>query len=51
VHLQYSPPAGRAGALIATLLGRNPAHMIREDLRRLKQLLEAEEIAWARADA
>ena len=47
VHLQYSPPAGRAGAWVATLLGRDPAGQIREDLRRVKQLLETGEIATA----
>jgi uncharacterized membrane protein len=47
VHLQYEPPARRAGALVATLFGRNPASMIREDLRHLKQLLEAGEIPRA----
>jgi len=44
VHLQYEPPARRAGALVAALFGSNPASMIREDLRHLKQLLEAGEI-------
>ena len=44
VHLQYAPPAGRAGAFLATLFGREPSQTIREDLRRLKQLLEAGEI-------
>ena len=44
VHLQYAPPAGRAGALLAGLFGRDPSRTIREDLRRLKQLLEAGEI-------
>jgi uncharacterized membrane protein len=43
VHLQYAPPAGKAGALIASLFGREPAQTIREDLRHLKQLLEAGE--------
>jgi len=47
VHLQYAPPAGKAGALIASLFGRNPAQTIREDLRRFKQLLEAGEIPTA----
>jgi uncharacterized membrane protein len=47
VHLQYDAPAGRAGALAAALLGRSPSQMIREDLRRFKQLLEAGEIARA----
>jgi len=43
VHLQYAAPGGGAGRLLALLLGRDPAHMIREDLRRFKQLLEAGE--------
>ena len=43
VHIQYAPPAGKAGALIASLFGREPSHAIREDLRRFKQLLEAGE--------
>ena len=44
VHLQYAPPAGRAGALLATIFGREPNQTIREDLRRLKQVMEAGEI-------
>ena len=47
VHLQYAPPAGRAGALVAQLFGREPSQTVREDLRRLKQLLEAGEIPTA----
>ena len=47
VHLQYAPPAGRAGAWLAGLFGREPSQTIREDLRRLKQLLEAGEIPVA----
>jgi uncharacterized membrane protein len=47
VHLQYLPPAGRAGDFIASLFGRAPSQTIREDLRRFKQLLEAGEIATA----
>jgi uncharacterized membrane protein len=45
VHLQYAPPAGRLGAYAALAAGREPSQTIREDLRRLKQLLEAGEIA------
>lgn len=41
IHLQYAPPAGKAGALIASLFGRAPSQTIREDLRRFKHLLEA----------
>jgi uncharacterized membrane protein len=44
VHLQYAPPAGRAGAFLARTFGREPSQTIREDLRRLKQVLEAGEI-------
>lgn len=44
VHLQYAPPAGRAAAFVAQLFGREPSQTIREDMRRLKQLLEAGEI-------
>lgn len=50
VVLQYAPPAGRVGAVAASWLGRAPSQTIREDLRRLKQLLEAGEVARASAD-
>jgi uncharacterized membrane protein len=49
VHLQYAPPAGKAGALVASLFGREPSQTIREDLRHFKQLLEAGEIPRATA--
>jgi len=51
VHLQYAPPAGKAGALVASLFGREPAQTIREDLRNFKQLLEAGEIPRATTTA
>jgi len=47
VHLQYAPPAGKAGALLASLFGREPSQTVREDLRRFKQLLEAGEVPRA----
>jgi uncharacterized membrane protein len=47
VTLQYEPPAGKFGRLVAAAFGREPSQTIREDLRRLKQLLEAGEIAKA----
>ena len=50
VNLQYDPPAGKAGALVARLFGRAPSQTIREDLRRLKQRMEAGEIACASAE-
>jgi uncharacterized membrane protein len=45
VHLQYNPPGGKLGAGIAKMFGEEPNQTIREDLRRLKQLMEAGEIA------
>ena len=47
VKLQYSPPAGRLGALFAKAFGRSPEQTVREDLRRLKQILEAGELITA----
>jgi uncharacterized membrane protein len=50
VRLQYAPPAGRAGAFVATIFAQEPSQTIREDLRRLKQILEAGEIPRTAAD-
>jgi uncharacterized membrane protein len=49
VHLQYEPPAGRAGALFASLFGAEPSQTIREDLRALKHVFEAGEVPRATA--
>lgn len=40
VHLQYEPPGGRLGSLVASMFGEEPAQQIRADLRRLKEILE-----------
>ena len=40
VELKYNPPAGKAGALIAKLFGRDADSEIEEDLVRVKTLLE-----------
>jgi uncharacterized membrane protein len=45
VTVNYNPPAGKLGATFAQLLGGEPQQLIKEDLRRLKQLMEAGEIA------
>ena len=47
VNLQYAAPGGKAAQLLAFVLGRDPASMIREDMRHFKQLLEAGEIPRA----
>jgi uncharacterized membrane protein len=50
LHLQYAPPAGQVGVAMATVIGGEPGQIIREDLRRLKQLLEAGEVARSKPD-
>jgi uncharacterized membrane protein len=49
LNLQYTAPGGHVADRLAALLGRAPAQTIREDLRRLKQLLEAGELARVRS--
>ena len=45
VHFQYSPPGGRVGRKLAALLGQDPQMQVREDLQRLRGLLERREDA------
>jgi len=42
-EVNYTVPGGAVGSLFATLAGKDPEFMIREDLRRFKALLEAGE--------
>jgi uncharacterized membrane protein len=42
VNLKYNPPAGKAGAKIAQLLGANPDQQIVDDLQRFKKIMELE---------
>jgi len=44
VDISYSPPGGRLGSIAAWFTGKEPGQQVQEDLRRLKQLLEAGEI-------
>lgn len=44
VSLDYEPPGGRLGALVARLFGEEPDRQVREDLRKFKQLMEVGEI-------
>ena len=44
VDLEYSVPGGRFAALVAKMFGEEPEQQIVDDLRRVKQLLEAGEI-------
>jgi uncharacterized membrane protein len=40
VHLQYSPPGGKAAAWFAALVGQDPAKLTREGLQALKKRFE-----------
>ncbi|MEW9855357.1 SRPBCC family protein [Novosphingobium sp. M1R2S20] len=44
-RIAYKPPAGEVGRIIAKLFMREPAIQARHDLKRLKMLMEAGEIA------
>ena len=44
VSLQYNPPGGVVGAVMAKLFGQEPTQQITEDLYRFKALMEAGEI-------
>jgi uncharacterized membrane protein len=44
VVIDYIPPAGKLGQMIAKMIGEDPSSQLREDLRRFKQLMEAGEI-------
>ena len=41
VTLEYDPPAGRLGRLVAKLFGEEPDVQVREDLHRFKASMEA----------
>lgn len=42
--VRYSSPGGALGSAFATMMGKNPEFMVREDLRRFKALVEAGEV-------
>jgi uncharacterized membrane protein len=44
VDLRHRPPGGRAGAVVAKLLGEEPNQQLRDDLRRFKQVVELGEV-------
>jgi len=47
-EIDYVPPGGRLGQLVAKLFQREPHIQVRYDLKRLKMLLETGEIATSR---
>ena len=44
VDLEYVPPGGSVGRAVAMLFGEEPQQQVRDDLRRVKQILEAGEV-------
>jgi len=44
VDLEYEPPAGPLGPVVAKLFGEDPGQQIAEDLRRFKQVMETGEV-------
>jgi uncharacterized membrane protein len=44
VRLTYAQPGGRAGRVVAKLLGEAPDQQIRDDLTRFKQVLETGQV-------
>ena len=49
VEIHYDPPGGKLGALVARVFGEEPGEQVADDLRRLKQVMEAGEVI--RSDA
>jgi uncharacterized membrane protein len=45
VKIEYMPPGGVAGAMVAKIFREEPSQQINDDLRRLKQILEGGEVA------
>ena len=44
VNLEYDPPAGKVGMLVAKLFGEEPTQQVQDDLRHFKQVMEAGEV-------
>ncbi len=47
VELDYSPPAGSLGAVVAKLFRAEPGQQVRDDLKAFKSVMEAGEILYA----
>ena len=45
VSMQYNPPGGSLGAVIARMFGEEPGQQLRSDLRNFKMMMETGEIA------
>jgi uncharacterized membrane protein len=46
VSLQFNPPAGSVGAMVARVFGEDPRTTIQEDLKRFKELMETGNVSF-----
>jgi uncharacterized membrane protein len=44
LEIEYEPPAGQLGSMVARLFGQEPRQQVQADLRKLKQVLETGEV-------
>ena len=44
VNLEYDPPAGKAGMLVAKMFGEEPTQQVQDALRHFKEVMEAGEV-------
>ena len=51
VDLEYAPPAGKVGAMVAKLFREEPGQQVHDDLRSFKQVMELGEIVLSDASA
>ncbi len=51
VDLEYAPPAGKIGAMVAMLFREEPGQQVHDDLRHFKQVMELGEIVLSDASA
>ena len=51
VEMEYTPPAGRLGATVATLFREEPRQQVHDDLHRFKQVMEVGEVVLSDASA
>ena len=49
VELEYDPPAGKAGALVAKMFGEEPEKQLYDDLHAFKQVMELGEVVLSEA--
>ncbi len=49
VNVEYDPPGGKVGSLVAKLFGEEPEQQVQDDLRAFKQVIETGEVVLSEA--